>query len=99
MPIPEQLAEPVLGWPSLLEERIRLGVRVRGDGAVLAAAAAHRLPRRGQGQHGAPGTLCAGEQNQRGRLSPEQPLGPGDPPRGLRLYCFSWGMQGITQGS
>lgn len=61
-----QGAEPVLGCPGLLEERVHLCIRVRGDRAVVTAAAAHGLPRRGQGQGGAPGTLCVGADREGG---------------------------------
>lgn len=41
--VPEKVAELMLRHLSFLKECIRLGVRVWGDGAVLAAAAAHKL--------------------------------------------------------
>lgn len=47
--VPEQVAEPVLRCPGLLKEDIQLGIRVRGDRAMLAAAAAQGLPGHGQG--------------------------------------------------
>lgn len=41
--VPEKVAELMLGHLSFLKECIRLGIRVRGDGTMLAAAAAHKL--------------------------------------------------------
>lgn len=70
--VPEQVAEPLHRQPGLLEEWVGLGVGVRGDGAMLAAAAARQLSGRGQGQHGTPGTLCRGQpggQGERGSSS------------------------------
>lgn len=89
--VPEQVAEPLHRQPGLLEERVGLGVGVRGDGAMLTAAAAWQLPRRGQGQHGTPGTLCRGQPGRPGEHG--QLLGPGDPPGGLSLLCSNWGRQ------
>ena len=93
MAVPEQVAELVRGRRGLLEEHVGLGIGVRGDRAMLTAAAApHQLPRQGQGQRGAPGTLCTGQPGM-GRVSPRQPLGPRDPPRGLSLRCSNWGCK------
>lgn len=93
MAVPEQVSEPVRGRLGLLEEHVRLGIGVWGDRAMLAAAAAaHQLPRQGQGQRGAPGTLCAGQPGM-GTVSPRQPLGPRDAPRGLSPRCSNWGCK------
>lgn len=48
------------GRPGPLKECVRLGVGVRGDGAVLTAAGGHGLPLCGQGQDDTPGTFCRG---------------------------------------
>lgn len=91
--VPEQVAEPMRGRLGLLEEHVGLGIGVWGDRAMLtAAAAAHQLSRQGQGQRGAPGTLCAGQPGM-GTVSPRQPLGPRDAPRGLSPRCSNWGCK------